>query len=325
MTERITRKIADTLNRVPGYTGYRAKEDRRDADRRVREQIAADLAAYAVRVERIAAARADARDILAVGPIGQLASSVRLLQDRVATASYGYGGLFGDRDVDELALDQLQEFDAGLLERVGGLEPDIAAVEAAPDDAARTAALDIAVTTVRDLQTFFRARADVIETGRPSPLTDVSSPLEVLASAPDPALSAPETIVAIGDAVTVSGSNFVVNAVIGVFGAQAAILARIEATPERWLLFGSGADPLVADLTIDTADPMEPTTAVGTSKAKVTGVAGKSGERSLLFAVSMDGPADRPVRVALDFGQDALHLAGTVLDPNDVEVYRRSS
>ena len=325
MTERITQKMTDTLNRIPGYTGYRAKEDRRDADRRVRESAAADLAAFAVRVERVAADRAAARDIHAVGPVGDLASSIRLLADRVSTASYGYGGLFGDRDVDELALDQLQEFDAGLLERVGGLEADVAAVESAADDAARTAALGLASTTVRDLQTYFRARTDVIETGRPSALTNVTSPLDVLQTAPDPALSAPIQEAAIGDAVTVGGSNYVVDAVIEITGADAANLVRIEANPERWILFGSGADPLVADLAVDTADELKPTTTVGTSQARVSGVAGKSGERSLRFALTRDGSEDRPVRVSLDWGRDALRLAGTVLDPDDVEIYRRSS
>ena len=325
MTERITQKMTDTLNRIPGYTGYRAKEDRRDADRRIRESTAGNLADVAARVERIAADRAAARDIHAVGPIGDLAASIRLLADRVSTASYGYGGLFGDREVDELALDQLQEFDAGLLERVGGLETDIAAVEAAPDDDARTTGLGLASTTVRDLQTYFRARTDVIETGRPSALTNVTSPLDVLQTAPDPALSAPLQQAAIGDAITVGGGNFVVDAVIEITGADAANLFRIEATPERWLLFGSGNDPVVADLAIDTDDVLKPTTSVGTSQARVSGVAGKSGERSLLFALIRDGSVDRPVRVTLDWGRDALRLAGTVLDPDDVEIYRRSS
>lgn len=324
MTERITRKMTDTLSRIPGYTGYRAKEDRRDADRRVRERTAADLEGFAARVERIAADRASARDIHAVGAIGDLASSIRLLGDRISTASYGYGGLFGDRDVDELALDQLQEFDAGLLDRVGGLESDIAAVEMAADDAARTAALGLAATTVRDLQAYFRARTDVIETGRPSALTNVSSPLDVLETAPDPALAAPLQQAAIGDAVTFGGSNFVVDAVIEVTGAETANLFRIEATPERWLLFGSGADPLVADLAVDTAAVLNAPTTVGTSRAHVTGVAGKSGERSLLFSLTRDGSADRPVRVTLDWGRDALALAGTILEPDDVEIYRRS-
>lgn len=326
MTERITQKLVDTLNRIPGYTGYRVKEDRRDADRRIRERIAADLAGFAARVERIAAGRANARDIHAVGPIGDLASSIRLLSDRVATASYGYGGLFGDRDVDELALDQLQEFDAGLLEGVAGLESAIAAVETAQDDTARTAALDAAQSAVRDLQRHAQERANVIETGHPSALTDISSPLDVLEKAPAPALAATLPRAAVGDAVSLPGSNHVVDAVIEVTGSEPANLVRIETTPERWLLFGSGAEPLVADLTLDeVAQQLTPTAPVSASQARVTGIAGKSGERSVSFAVTRDGPPDRPIRVALDWGRDALHLAGTVLDPDDVEIYRRSS
>ena len=325
MTERITQKLADTLNRIPGYTGYRAKEDRRDADRRIRERTAADLDAFAERVERLATARAAARDIHAVGRIGELASSIRLLSDRVRTASYGYGGLFGDRDVDELALDQLQEFDAGLLERAGGLESDITAVETAQDDAARAASIDLAATTVRDLQTYFRARTDVIETGRPSALTNISSPLDVLQKTPEPALAAPPQQATIGDAVTVGGKNFVVDASIEITGALPANLYRIESTPERWLLFALGETPTVADLTRGQREETPtPTTPISTSRSRVVGVAGRSGERSVSFAVTRDGPPDRPVQVTLDWGQDALHLAGTVLDSDDVEIYHRT-
>ena len=326
MTERITQKLADTLNRIPGYTGYRAKEDRRDADRRVRERTAADLDAFAERVERLATARAAARDIHAVGPIGELASSIRLLSDRIRTASYGYGGLFGDRDVDELALDQLQEFDAGLLERASGLESDIAAVETAQDDVARAASIAVAATTVRDLQTYFRARTDVIETGRPSALTNVSSPLDVLQTTAEPALAAPPKQAAIGDAVTIADKNFVIDASIEVTGAVPANLYRIESTPERWLLFAMGDTPTVADLIRDQREQTtEPPVQVGASRSRVVGVAGRSGERSVSFAVTRDGPPERPVQVTLDWGQDALHLAGTVLDPDDVEIYHRTS
>lgn len=325
MTERITQRMVDTLNRIPGYTGYRSKEDRRDADRRVRDTIAADLDGFAGRVEGLAADRATARDIHAVGPIGELGASIRILRDRVLSASYGYGGLFGDRDVDEAALDQLQTFDAGLLERVAGLDSSIAAVESAQDDAARTAALTAARQAVDALTSHLRERDDLIETGKSSALTDVSSPLDVLTpeSKPTPAIGAGHEA-AIGDAVSVGGDDFVVDAVIEVTGAESARLLRIQATPERWLLFASGSISLAADLTVDTADVMRPTTTVATSRARVTGVAGKSGERSLLFAVTQDGPPERPVRVVLDWGQDALNLAGTVIESGDVEIYRRS-
>src|SRR5690242_17795030 len=100
-----TGRISGLLASVPGYRGYRTKEERRDADRRVRERVAAAFAAQADRVERVARALADQRRLKDVGPVNEFAQAIRHLVDRISTATYGYGGLFGDRNVDETALD----------------------------------------------------------------------------------------------------------------------------------------------------------------------------------------------------------------------------
>src|SRR5262245_52902806 len=80
-------KAQGWLDRVPGYRGYRAKEDRRDADRRVRDRIAADLDGRAERVEAVARTLANQRRIAEIGPVDELAKSIRHLIDRVRTAS----------------------------------------------------------------------------------------------------------------------------------------------------------------------------------------------------------------------------------------------
>src|SRR5205807_2129346 len=49
-----------------------------------------------------------------IGTIERLERSLRLFADRVRVATYGYGGLFSDRSIDERALDQLQAFDRAL-------------------------------------------------------------------------------------------------------------------------------------------------------------------------------------------------------------------
>ena len=51
------------LDKIPGYSGYRDKENRRDADRAVRDRLTADLLARAERVERVAGQLADQRRI----------------------------------------------------------------------------------------------------------------------------------------------------------------------------------------------------------------------------------------------------------------------
>ncbi len=61
------------LDKIPGYRGYRRKEDRRDADRVVREQIATELDNRATRVDRIASGLASRRELSGLGPLNSLA------------------------------------------------------------------------------------------------------------------------------------------------------------------------------------------------------------------------------------------------------------
>ena len=65
-------KIGAMLRAIPGYAGYRDKEDRRDADRAVRDQIAAGLQQRAGRVDAVAAKVAGAGDYAAVGGVTNL-------------------------------------------------------------------------------------------------------------------------------------------------------------------------------------------------------------------------------------------------------------
>ena len=105
-------RIGSFLDGLPGYTGYRRKEDRRDADRIVRDKIASELESRAVRIDRVASGYAARRELDAVTPLNALTQELRYLATRVQTASYGYGGLFGNRDINEAGLAQVREFGA---------------------------------------------------------------------------------------------------------------------------------------------------------------------------------------------------------------------
>ena len=116
-------RVTNILSSIPGYDGYRDKENRRETDKRVRERISSRLGDLARGIEQVATDLANKRDIQAVGPVDSAAKSVRHLQNLVSTATYGYGGLYSDRNVDEVALEQLNQFDADLLTRVETLAP----------------------------------------------------------------------------------------------------------------------------------------------------------------------------------------------------------
>ncbi len=222
------------IDRIPGYSGYRDKENRRETDKRVREQIVAALEQHIARIEGVAADLANRREIMAVGPVDTVAKSARHLQDQIRTATYGYGGLRGDRTVDGPALDQLIAFDRGLLDSIDALKPQIDALVAA-DDANRLAALGAITTSLTQLQSTYDERQFVIETGRASTQTTPTAPLPATAAGTKPLLPAALTVDK-GGALQIGTESFTVDAIIALGGEQATRLARIGTCPERWIL-----------------------------------------------------------------------------------------
>lgn len=160
-------RIGSFLNGLPGYTGYRRKEDRRDADRIVRDKIAAELESRAVRVDRVASGYAARRELDTVGPLNALTQELRHLATRVQTASYGYGGLFGNRDINDAVLAQLRDFDDKILEGITALDAPIESIERATSETVADAAVN-ARSVVLHLGDQSSARSNVIETAEVS-------------------------------------------------------------------------------------------------------------------------------------------------------------
>ena len=322
------------LDRVPGYRGYREKEDRRDADRRVRDRIASDLDARAERVEAVARTLANQRRIAEIGPVDELAKSIRHLIDRVRTASYGYGGLFSDRTIDERALDQLRQFDESLLAGVATLDEPIASLEAAQATGGDLAGLAAAVKAhVKSLHDRLDLRGQVIESGSPAPQSSVDAVL----AADQPSTPPPAFNLAYRDAIAILGDNFIVDARIDVAAGDDSLrLYRVNPEePERWLLVPRrpGQDYALLDTAIGTA-PSDLTTIAGTQFTQSGNGQGDgelatadraSGRRPVSF-VLLTGATDTDRRaLALDWEGERQLFVGAVVAPADVEIFGSGS
>lgn len=332
--DQIERRVGGLLDRVPGYRGYRAKEDRRDADRRVRDHVAAAYAVQADRVERIARDLATQRRLMEIGPVDELARTLRHLIDRVRTATYGYGGLMGDRDVDAAALDQLRQFDEGLLSGVDELQGPVAAMEAAFAAKGDLTAPTIAGTAVvRTVLARFDLRGDVVETGKPAPTESV---MRVLQAGPLPA-APPAFGLDLGDALAILGDDYLVEARIAIDGDPMALrLFRISGGEERWLAVAARPEQGMAlTMPVTPAPPPGGETTIGgtayrseangSGDGEVVGAGGTSGFRPVRFSllVGVDDPAARAV--VLDWSTERRAYAGRQVDPRDVEIFGRPS
>jgi hypothetical protein len=331
-------RIEGLLAKVPGYRGYRAKEDRRDADRRVREHLTTAYGAQADRVERIARELSRQRRLADVGPVDELARSIRHLIDRIRTATYGYGGLFSDRDVDEAALDQLRRFDEGLLGGVDELSAGVTAVETAFNDGTDLAAASRAgMTTVQTLLARLDLRGEVIETAKPAPEESVLRVLETAKPAvPPPAFDLHER-----DAVSILGNNYLVDARLEVKadeqsfrlfrlsgGATDAWLYVPSVPDERFALVSSTQEPYttgVAEFGTKIGETTYTIKSSGAGSGELIGVGGSAGRRAVSFTtlVGQTDPAQRAV--VIDWGNERQVLVGKEVHPDDVEVFARDT
>ncbi len=121
------------VKKIPGYKGYKEKEQRREADAILREQLAR-------RCETYWATMNDLKSQMLLGPamsqlddMGRASRKLQTLIDKIKGAAQGYAGFFDAVKVKEEQLDALYEFDAQMMEQVDALEADIAGVQSAID------------------------------------------------------------------------------------------------------------------------------------------------------------------------------------------------
>lgn len=324
------RRAQELLDQIPGYRGYRLKEERRDADRRVREAVATAYAAELARVELIGRALANARRLDEIGDVERVSQAIRHYIDRVRTASPGYGGLFGERNVDGVALDQLRLFDEGLMIGADELAPAVSRLEAAAGagQPLRGPAIDVEKLIENQLARL-NARQEVIETGHASNRESVLATLKPAAEVAPPATFAAGT----GDAVSILGDDYTIDARIVVDGQPRSFrLVRIKRDPEEWLYVSQDPDDPMAR--VSPAEPadrgaeipgtsLQPASA-GTGDGELLGVGGSSGLRPVRYALLSD--PDQPERfgLILDWDGERQAFVGQRVEPLDVELYRRT-
>jgi hypothetical protein len=109
-------------DKVPGYSGYVAKERRRDADKAHREHLAERLRAAKQPLNDAMRELSSTGRLFEVGPIDRVLKKLDHVENRVRFASYGYAGFFDAAKIEEPQLDRIYQFDLALVEKVESLE-----------------------------------------------------------------------------------------------------------------------------------------------------------------------------------------------------------
>lgn len=106
------------LGKLPGFNGYFDREQRRSADKLLRESAAAR---YEEQWRRISALQRDLISqggLIFVDDLEAAAIKLRQFVDRVRTASYGYAGFFDAVKIQSAELEQIYQYDLWLLSLV---------------------------------------------------------------------------------------------------------------------------------------------------------------------------------------------------------------
>lgn len=166
LTEKIQssqNKLEQLLSRVPGFAGYKQKEQRREADKLLRLYVARQYEEQLTRLSNVQYAMVSQGRLKAMSTLERGVTKLQLLIDRIKTASYGYAGLFDAIKVDEGALDRLYDFDQAMLEGVDKIAADLDRLdEAAQAEAATLTEAGQLIADLEALNNTFSRRQDVI-------------------------------------------------------------------------------------------------------------------------------------------------------------------
>lgn len=141
---------------IPGFGGYHDREDRREADRLLREAVATRLNRGVESLGRLSVDLVKRKDLDGIERIQRLSRKTASFSDRIRTATYGYSGFFDAVKIREGELDTIHTQDARLLENAEGFGTEAAALDPA------VLALDAIERRLGDMEAAFERRREIL-------------------------------------------------------------------------------------------------------------------------------------------------------------------
>lgn len=155
--------IEKLLKGLPGIKGYVDKELRRDADKRLRNTIAAALEEQKHALFALQTKLMKSGGLAMLDEMDSVIQKVQILIDRIKTASYGYAGLFDPVKIKAEQLNALHRFDVALAQRTAEAASGVQAIEAAIGDQGDVAqAVEELAKKITELNSLVGRRSEAI-------------------------------------------------------------------------------------------------------------------------------------------------------------------
>jgi hypothetical protein len=154
--------ISKLISKIPGFNGYLERKNRREADKLLREQIAAQFEVFRGRVGELQEEFASAGELSYLDDLEKAAMKLGTFIDKISNAAYGYSGFFDAVKINEEELGKIYEFDLALLAMGDEISSALDNVTASIDTDGLPAAIRHLVGLTRDLVTAFERRDEVL-------------------------------------------------------------------------------------------------------------------------------------------------------------------
>jgi hypothetical protein len=148
---------------IPGFGGYVERQNRRDADKLLRDTVARRFDEQWKRASQIQVDMVSNGMIQYVDDMEKAALQLRTFIDKISTAPRGYSGLFDAVKINEKELEALYQYDAAffdLAEQVGRALDNVEA--SLGDEAALPAAIRNVTTIARMAVETYNRRSEVV-------------------------------------------------------------------------------------------------------------------------------------------------------------------
>jgi hypothetical protein len=169
LTDQIMGKVAgdvdpfkSILSKIPGFGGYVERQQRRDADKLLRESIADRMEEQWQRISALQRDFISQGEIAYVDDLEAAAIKLRTFIDRIRRAPRGYSGMFDAVKINEQELAKIYQYDAAMLELVNEVERAIDNVEASIGSDGLPAAIRHLVSTTRSCVEIYNRRAETV-------------------------------------------------------------------------------------------------------------------------------------------------------------------
>ncbi len=155
-------KIKELLLKVPGFKGYIEIEDRRTADKLLRDAVADSYQEQLDRLTAVQTEFVDRGDLSYVDDLEAVVVKLRTFIDRISHATYGYSSFFSAIKIDAEKLDKIYDYDQALLNGIDGLSAALESLETTEDPEQLKVLITDLKKQAQDIVTKGDQRKDVI-------------------------------------------------------------------------------------------------------------------------------------------------------------------